>query len=265
MLSAKPTLVVGDVHGHIGLLRGLLAAEGIIDPDTGIRRRDDCEVVQLGDMTEMRGTAQRPRVDDLACLQLAASGAVDIMLWGNHDRAAFDSLHEFTGFQMPGPSELELLGVMRHRGSLRFAHAAHGALLTHAGLHPAYAHDLTCRTAEQAAAKINTYKRKAHGPMIPTVDAVSRRRSGGFDAGGILWRDHDEPLAGTWPQIYGHSTADAPRLTGDGNGLCVDTVKAGGALTGVWLPSLQMVSVSYRGLADVVVSRSDEYGDWRTL
>lgn len=85
---AYPTVVVGDLHGHLSLLRQLLTELGFTDPNghwTGGARR----LIQVGDLID-RGPAPLDTLDFIMNLQaeaLAAGGEL-ICLLGNHELMA---------------------------------------------------------------------------------------------------------------------------------------------------------------------------------
>lgn len=71
---------IGDVHGHLGLLR---AQHALIDADRARTEDATAPVVHLGDLVD-RGPDSRGVVDYLA--QGSAAGAPWVVLKGNHDR-----------------------------------------------------------------------------------------------------------------------------------------------------------------------------------
>ena len=159
--QGKPTLVVGDVHGHFDRLEALLLQEGILGPcpdcdgfgtlptgevnpgDAGEVDCDECkgdgqrrinhdvEVVQLGDLGHF-GQDASP-TGDLMCWQYADRW-FDVVLWGNHDRAVVDSHHAFSGYLSPGPEIKHYMFGLYAVDKLKLAHVAHDFLITHAGL-----------------------------------------------------------------------------------------------------------------------------------
>jgi hypothetical protein len=150
----KPTLVIGDVHGHFDRLEALLTQEGILAdcPDCGgdgdhawegdmmcppcggdgqRRVNFDVEVVQVGDLGHF-GQDASPTGDKM-CFKYAADW-FDVVLWGNHDRAVVDSHHVFSGFLSPSPEIKHWMHGLYAMDKLKLAHAAHGWLITHAGV-----------------------------------------------------------------------------------------------------------------------------------
>lgn len=242
MTVELPTLVIGDVHGHVDRLRALLTHEGIIDA-AGNRIRYDVRVVQLGDLGHFGWTGDA--ADDLECWRQAPEW-LDVVLWGNHDRAVVDSLHTFGGFVPPASETRRAIDSMMNRGRVLLATAAHGHLLTHAGLHPTF-DDETPERLDKAVDYLNA------GEDLLVVNAISPERGGRHPVGGILWRDYDEPLSERWPQVFGHSRADTVRRVG--MSWCIDIGgRANGRLAGLWLPGPHLVEV--RGATGVIRTSS---------
>ncbi len=215
----KPTLIIGDVHGHFDRLSALLTQEGIIEPmDNGDCRRinHDVEVVQLGDLGHF-GKGGSP-TGDLLCY-LEGQRWLDVILWGNHDRAVVDSTHMFTGYTKPRIETYHLLKTLRAEGKLKLAHEAHGWVLTHAGLSSQFKNQNVPERYKTDAAEfvqwINWQDKlsfKGHfeavdREFIAVRDAISPYRGGRSRVGGILWRDIREGLHMKFPQVFGH-TAD---------------------------------------------------------
>lgn len=247
-MSASPelrTLVIGDVHGHVDRLAALLEQEGIIDGE-GNRVDRACRVIQLGDLGHFGTTGDA--TGDHACWRSVGEW-IDLVLWGNHDRAAVDRRHAFAGYARPLAPLPSVLNHHEREGRVRFAAASHGHLLTHAGVHAAHAVWLDVDNAENAAGQLNQVA--WHRVFGDVVNAIGRSRGGRNDAGGILWRDFDEPLADHWPQVFGHTRGDDVRRVGDS--WCIDVgSRDNGRLAGLWLPDLRIVEVDVR--ADVVAA-----------
>lgn len=234
----KPTLVIGDCHGHYDRLEALLIQEGILgecpacdsmgahdcptcDGDGIARINYDVEVVQLGDFGHWGAHNGSPTGDILttkACIAWC-----DVMLWGNHDRALIDSAHDFRGYTKPSAEAYHLIKLAQAERKLRLAHSSHGYLFTHAGLHYAFSkQDLPQYLKDDAdvfAAWLNINDtlwleghQEAVSPQFVGIrDAVSRQRGGSSHNGGIIWRDVTEKLYMGFPQVFGHS-ADPQHL-----------------------------------------------------
>lgn len=254
-MNEKPTFVIGDVHGHYDRLQALLSQEAV--------SHIDCTVVQLGDLGHFGDSA--PASDDLRCWQEARKGAVDIVLWGNHDRAVVSSLHEFYGYQSPGPEIRHMMKIMEMDGRLLMAYAAHGHLITHAGLHAQWKYQkLPDEGIRNDPYKIADYinslvgkdeyiveggsLREAVDGNHAVFDAVGRTRGGASPYGGILWRDHREKLYRGFPQVFGHSASANVRQ--DEDSWNIDIGSKGGApghpgnqLAGLWLPEMRVAEV----------------------
>ncbi len=233
-------LVIGDVHGHYDRLLNLLRQEGVLVGD--YERSDmECEVIQLGDLGHFGNGSNQ---GDLACYQMVEAGLIDVLLWGNHDRAIVDQLHEFGGYSKPAPTIKHMIRALEVDGRMKMAHAIHDYLLTHAGLHPSFAdldfpEGLDPKDVYDVADFLN--QKTMNGQLEPYINNVSRARGGGAFFGGVLWRDaHDEPIYDL-PQIFGHTSREDVR---EFNGsYCIDTSKHG-KVTGVWLPDLEFVSAT---------------------
>lgn len=235
------TLVIGDVHGKYDRLRELLIQEGIINED-GERINTDVEVVQLGDLGDFR----KNYTGDISCYQAVQKGWIDLVLWGNHDRAIKDQGHEFSGYRKPPEEIKHLFKLMEISGKLRFAHAIHGYLVTHAGLHPHFEE----LKVPKGFDKTNPYDVADWINQCPSrfenldrfVNAIPTGRGGMSPYGGVLWRDFSEPLCNAFPQVFGHSSSQCVRLAGNGTSWCVDTSKHG-RLGAIWLPDLTIAMV----------------------
>lgn len=252
--DTKPTLVIGDTHGHLDRLEALLKQEGIIarclrcdgtgdiqadnlDPSPGFcsacegdgitRTLKPATVVHLGDVGHF-GYTSSPTGDMLTYKY--ARKWCDIVLWGNHDRAVIDAFHRFNGYDV-GFSNAQIIrhmmAAMVNEGKMRLAYAAHGHLMTHAGLHYEWTNqkdiDFPKDDPYAFADWINENDwypegdkpgRRLDGSFrgISDVnqadivrDAISWYRGGNGKMGGILWRDRAEPLYFGFPQIFGHS------------------------------------------------------------
>jgi hypothetical protein len=211
--------VIGDVHGHIDRLRSLTEKAGVVVDG---KKADDVFVVQLGDL----GHFGADRMDnDHACYEFALNH-IDVVLWGNHDRAAIDAAHRFVGFVPPHRDTAKIMSQMTRAGRIAlWIPNLYGYLLTHAGLHPAFVLDQPWRN-----------------PHNDAVNTIGKSRGGNEPHGGILWRDHSEALDETRPQIYGHTRGDI-RMK-NGNSYCIDVAGiSDGNLAGIWLPDLTIVAV----------------------
>jgi hypothetical protein len=271
---SKPTLVIGDVHGHLDRLAALLEQEGIVrDNGNGNgeweRVNHDVEVVQLGDLGHF-GRGGSPSGDRL-CYDIADEW-LDVILWGNHDRAVFDGGHAFSGYEHPRPEVRLLMLDLVDSGKLRWAHSSHGHLFTHAGLHAAFAKNnapVDKTNPEDVAQWINGYLGGEDSLDFKAVrNAIGFIRGGRSSAGGILWRDISENLYTKFPQVFGHSADhknhDVRYCWEKGNtrklesfpdteknvSYCIDIGGKGGrefpegeCLMGLWLPEGKIVRV----------------------
>src|SRR5271165_5087096 len=110
----KKTLAIGDVHGHLDRLETLLLQEGIIDVD-GTRINDDVEVVQLGDLGHF---GSQTKGEDKLTWETAPSW-LDVILWGNHDRAVIERKHVFGGYATPYPETEDVMKAQVEFGKLK--------------------------------------------------------------------------------------------------------------------------------------------------
>jgi hypothetical protein len=249
MTTAKHTLVIGDCHGHLDRLEALLRQEGVLDdcPDSGVvRRNHDVEVVQLGDLGHYGINDQ----DRDRSIWMAAPHWLDVILWGNHDRAVIDGRHFFQGYQRPFPETLDLVKAALKSGKLRLAHEAHDFLLTHAGLHSKYKYNKAPQeNATEIAAWLNERENEdsQDKDFVAIRDAISYTRGGRSSHGGILWRDCSESLYKPVRQIFGHSSKDKVRTYQAGkmgDSFCVDVGNQfNGRLAAIWLPDETVVEV----------------------
>jgi hypothetical protein len=217
----RRTLVIGDVHGHIDRLATLLEQEGIIrDVGDGVWERIDfdTEVVQLGDLGHFGGSGGSP-TGDMLCYEYADAW-LDVVLWGNHDRAVFDESHTFRGYERPRPEVIHMMRALMASGKYQVAHEAHGWFLSHAGMHSSvrYNHlpdEQMKYDAEAMAQWLNSedqlYLQDPDNIMnldknaVGIINAIGAVRGGGSRVGGILWRDISENLWMGFPQVFGHS------------------------------------------------------------
>lgn len=227
----KRTFVIGDVHGNFDRLVAL------IDEQDATAR--DVEIVQLGDLGQFSADTlgNDPRAYE------AAIELIDVVLWGNHDRAVVDPAHHaFQGFSPPAPETAEHMATLQATGEMRMAHHAHGHLLTHAGVHPAFETQLPADPAAAAAA-INRAAEHKQDPVALWDNGSAYRGFAGQMPGGILWRDIREPLSDRWRQIFGHSRGDTVR--NENGHWCVDVgSRDNGRLAGLWLPELRIAEVA---------------------
>lgn len=236
----RPVFVISDVHGKYYLIKALLEKAGVKER-SGIS-------VQLGDLGH-HGTTVDPHADQ-RCFHLLRDGVIDVGLWGNHDRAIVDRKHVFSGYS-PGTAQvlLELVDELERKRRLKMAYAAHGWLITHAGLHPQYESIVTGQhgDVEGVAGWLNNpdnYGSQVH-------NAISWTRGGGSAYGGILWRDIEEPLSDAVPQVFGHSASPIHEIRGEkDHWWCIDVGgrpslhdPAADCLAGIWLPSQEVVRV----------------------
>ena len=225
----KRTFVIGDVHGHIDRLNALLCRANAVHQDT--------QIVFLGDLGHYGVDTWS---GDQACISFAAEiGA--IVLWGNHDRAIVDpDNHRFRGYQHPGPGAQDFI---EEKLDMRIAYAVDGYLLTHAGLHPAWASSSVKRvfTAEGWVRYLESV------PFDdPIITSIAAPRGGWARQGGILWRDAREDLFRGVKQIFGHTRGwvRAYPTEGSAASFCIDTgSKENGSLVGMWTDTREIVAV----------------------
>lgn len=286
----KPVLAIGDVHGHLNRLEALLRQGGIIGecPNCGgsgdkllerfepelmeprveewsecptcqgdgvARLRDDCLVVQLGDLGHFGSSWEYGKMvpgssmGDMLTYSFAKKW-IDIVLWGNHDRAVIDKYHEFTGYIAPAPETFRIMKDLRDEGRQLLAYSAHGFLLTHAGLHSQFKHNQRPEeTTSDPVACAKFINEECDLALNGITDAISTKRGGRSVYGGILWRDASESLYGGFRQIFGHTSKPKIRryYTKAGVSLCIDVGdKDNGRLAGIWLPEERIVEVNLK-------------------
>lgn len=250
----KPTLVIGDVHGHFDRLEALLLQEGILD-DVLVdgwkpRGNYEVEVIQLGDLGHF-GKTGSPNGDRLCYEAAIDHNYLDLVLWGNHDRFVVDTNHAFGGCEFPDDQTRDALARLYRDGRMVLSAARHGCLLTHAGLHRFFKHNHAegvDKTDPQAVSDyindvVNQMDRSEKERGI--IDAISLYRGGGANAGGILWRDANERLYDGFPQVFGHSKGPKVRYYDYAKSWCVDIGSPdNGRLAGIWLPEGRVVEVN---------------------
>ena len=193
-------IVIGDVHARAEALHALLRAAGAVD--AAGRRNRECWVVQVGDLLDRGATAE----ENLATARLAA-GSVDVVLAGNHE---LQMLGESAG---TGGAALATLAA---RGWPHAAFACGDWLVTHAGVHPAFARDLPAKASECAAEINDRWHRRGPGKAAdPLFDWRGPARGGEAPCGGIFWT-HPAEWGATprmpWGQVTGHVPQPEPRL-----------------------------------------------------
>lgn len=244
--------VIGDTHGHLDRLEALLKQEGLVDRCEGCdgagliptehtgaggnyevdcdrcdgdgweRKRPDVTVVHVGDLGHF-GHRGSPTGDMLCYKYVTVNHWCDVVLWGNHDRAAIDGAHHATDF-MQVHEALHFIRRLWEEGRMQVAFAAHDFLITHAGLASVFQQqpipDTVERTDAQEVADWLNYEDELYIDHMQTdpfafegvnpsalaiVNAISNRRGGRAPTGGILWRDIQEGLYDGVRQIFGHS------------------------------------------------------------
>lgn len=236
----RPTLVIGDVHGHLTRLENLLLQEGIIGPclncdgsgdivlneDTGVpeqlahcaacngdgvcRINYGVRVVLVGDIGHF-GKGGSPTGDMLTWHY--ANRWVDTILWGNHDRAVFENAHHHSGYEPPMAETVKIMREATDSGQLLLATVAHGFVITHAGVHSAFRDNKIDKIYKTDPEAFVDWVNQLADPFDVTddrnlagvVDSIPRKRGGFAHAGGILWRDIDEKLYPGFRQVFGHS------------------------------------------------------------
>lgn len=306
-----PVLAIGDVHGKVDCLEALLRQEGLLDRCTrcdgsgemlsgyapgpvdfdgpypqnclkchgeGWARTDkEATVVQIGDLGHF-GIDGSP-TGDLLCYKYAWQGWIDIVLWGNHDRAMISKgTHDFKGF-IPNYEAGAFQADLCFANRMRTAYNAHGWLLTHAGLAAAFKYQsVSDDLKEDIDLFVNwindndrEYLQKEElagdSNVIGIVNAVSRHRGGSSNIGGILWRDSNkEKLYTKWPQVFGHTArrnhkpmiypyakSDLKAYNIDIGGKPSKMEPGANCLAGIWLPEERLVRVN----ADIHQLRED--------
>lgn len=238
------TFVIGDVHGHFDRLEALLLQEGIIgrcstcqgrgdtyhlgaEPDgstdevviceicdgDGLRRIDhDTFVVQLGDLAHLGGATGSPTGDQICYLY--ADRWLDLVLWGNHERALVDWQHGFSGYEYPGIHIEKKIEYLRKIGKMKVAAAAHGYLIVHAGVSSAFsniafdqgdAYNFAAHLNDLGDRKLDWLKDnpprfseikngqnlRVEAAQFSIIDDISFLRAGPAADGGVLWFDWD--------------------------------------------------------------------------
>jgi hypothetical protein len=173
---------------------------------------------------------------------------LDYVLWGNHDRAVIDKNHTFGGYIEPTVETFRVMQKLRDEGRMILSYAAHGFLLTHAGLHKQFKfNDSPPEAKTDPVAFANWCNANLDLNNNGIVDAISHSRGGRSAYGGILWRDASESLFPGFRQVFGHSSKPKVRRYENEAGwsFCIDVGdKDNGRLVGIWLPSEKVVEVN---------------------
>lgn len=186
--------VIGDVHGDVGLLRGLLRQAGLVD-GRGARTDPDTLIVQVGDLCNC---VPEDRDGDLACLAKAPKW-LDVYLVGNHEHPYFGG-PRFSGFYSFTEIQ-ERLRALDKTGLIRPCLLVDGILISHAGVGRQW-NDLG--GAERTAKQIDEWWREAPA-TAPIFADIGASRGGWARAGGVFWADADEPKTTSFSQIIGHT------------------------------------------------------------
>lgn len=227
------TLVIGDVHGEHSMLARLLEKADVGPDDV---------LVQLGDLLNVvRDSVPK----DEKTLTLAEENGIHLLV-GNHEAALLKGWPRFSG------SHFDLKLAQKYKAliaskQVTLACVVGKTLITHAGLHPAF--------APKENVQPKTFVRRLGSPKsrepFEFVRAISSMRGGFRPYGGILWRDEREWLFSGYSQVFGHTAlSKEPRVYQ--NALAIDTGCSGrvcGPLTGVWLDEegefMEFVSVPW--------------------
>ena len=247
-----------------------------------VRLYRDVHVIQLGDLAHVGGSTGSETGDILCYKYVTKNRWVDVVLWGNHDRALVDPQHEFRGYRY-NPSLLHYITQLHEEGRLMMVIDAHGFLISHAGLadhfkqqkvDEKYKTDLEAfvdwindKDEEYLIGQMDPRtphvdKDKVDWQAIGVINAIGHRRGGASPVGGLLWRDIEESLYSGFRQIFGHSADNkegkvryCDRTTNtrkadvapENPSYCIDVGGKRGdghhALAGIWLPSEKIVRV----------------------
>lgn len=208
------TLIVGDCHGNLGILRELLTTAGVLGPRGG--RRRGWRVVQIGDLCNCVVDS----IDgDLECLD-AAPELIDVYLVGNHEHPYFGG-PPFFGFWRHEQVRRELLRLA-DAGLIRAAHEVGGVLVSHAGLVASVDIGWEPSTASSWAEQINALWERE--PTHEVFSSIGESRGGWNRYGGLLWSDWSEPKYAGVSQIVGHTVGERVRWQRHGEtfSLCID-------------------------------------------
>lgn len=237
--TVRDALVIGDIHGHLNRLEGILKQEGILGPcpdcdgfgdiptgeidpgrcgvdiclhcngDGQRRINHDVDVILVGDIGHF-GRGGSPTGDFLTWKY--AMEWADVILWGNHDRAVVDPSHTHSGLEKGMIETEHLMRLAMAEGKLKLAVARHGFLITHAGLHSSFRNQKVENNIKHDAGRFVEWINQVNGidslcepDQAAVRDAIGRNRGGWSPVGGILWRDINEKLYPGFRQIFGHS------------------------------------------------------------
>ena len=259
---------IGDVHGHLDRLQSLLMQEGLIASRDGMvqRTHPEVEIISLGDLghfgANQDGSPKSPTADLLSYSY--GQQWLDLILWGNHDRYLVDDVHAFGGCAKPSFAVMHIIRSLMSEGRMPLALERHGFLLTHAGLSKSFMYQKNVDPEIKYNPKLfadwineGADPRAIVSDAQMTVrDAISGRRGGWANAGGILWRDINEKLYPSFRQVFGHSAGKEVRYCDDASftydrelapkdpSYCIDIGSAdNGRLAGIYLPSERIATI----------------------
>lgn len=206
---SSSVFVFGDVHGQIGLLKGLLLKAGLLERigETAQFRRCGrrdlaARVISIGDLVDGR---QFFDWADRRLLEVAPEW-MDCALVGNHELSFLGGL-EFSGIWDDEAHSLRRRLVELEQAGFYVPALVEGrTLLTHAGLSSSFPYE----SAVAALQGILACWRSERAEMLVSGCSDQYGRGGIDPAGGICWLDWGEQRNPRFSQIVGHSILDLP-------------------------------------------------------
>lgn len=226
------TFIIADAHGNHGLIRGLLAQEGLLGERTAT-------VGQLGDLANC---VERSTYNDLEAIDLVQQGVIDWALVGNHEHPYFGG-PMFSGYWRD-PVIFQALRRLHVRGGLKAAHCVDDILISHAGLTPwGLGRFESLTTAQQYATAINELWLEDQDDLL--FSRIGEKRGGWQKQGGILWADWSEPKPRNLRQLVGHTVGKEIRRRS--GAICIDLGAGFGRtkIAGAWIRGGVIEVVTY--------------------
>jgi hypothetical protein len=188
------TIVIGDVHGQIDLLRSFMRSQNLID-ENDERIDTATRVISVGDLVD--ASTKRWHGDEQTIAK--ADKWFDKVCIGNHEKWVFDKVAdtmEFTASPLLAPK----LNALERDGIYVPGVVEQDWLITHAGVGSKW----DFKTPEEALVSIyECWLDNQH--LWDLIEDVGPGRKGRDEQGGILWHDWDEPWNPHFNQIVGHT------------------------------------------------------------
>jgi hypothetical protein len=246
-VAGQRTFVFGDVHGMIGLLKGLLLKAGVLERtgDGVYRRIEGFQVISIGDLVDGR---EFTAWSDRRLLERAPDW-IDRIVVGNHELGFLGGLGFDSQWDDNEKSLRRRLRELASTGMIVPAFYEGETLITHAGLSSYFPYE----TAADAAAAITEAWHTERGGLL--ISGVGKDRWGDDVTGGVCWLDWRMARNPRFDQIVGHTPSGGVQSDSYVNGvrhLNIDVHgKSGRHLAGVFLENGKVTeTVFYERVCD---------------